>query len=402
MKLVYCTLETAEDLSGLGRFVGKHLKAPAAGQCRLDALEPVFRRKRLNRAPWLTPPFIRVLAGTYCAYLTKTADNPFYRELASAPAQMSCSFCESGPGRRKGRAAAEDAVAFATRQITAACGERLEEDGELRFEVSGSDLWRRLEDFVELLVWKGVSSAELLFMPRVDDLLAARAAIERCLPLLAGRKLAMRVYGMSVENFSAAENLRLNKGITAAQVHEAAAFMLRTNQAWPEQFRLSPGGLSMILFTPWTTLTDLRLNLDHIERCPLIDPAFALSRKLQLFPGRPVTLLAENDGLVINDRDKHFYNAGCMTRAGQDDLPWRFRHPEVGVLWRLSRRLSCDRRRMPEGDAESKAVAAFLERAGQGASKPLAVFRMAVEAAAVHPETDSVCGLLERMEAVRP
>jgi hypothetical protein len=400
VRLVYCTLEMAEDLSQFGEFVRKNIsKGGAADEADLlDTLKPVFRREKLNAAPWLTPAFIRVLAGTYCSYLTRTADNPYYREVAAAPASMSCAFCDSGPGKDKARPFTKDAVSFAARQVLAACAERAAAEEKLVFEVSGSDLWRRLEDFIQSLVKGGAKDAELLFMPRVDDMLTAREAIERSLPLLAKSGLAMRIYGMSVENFSAAENMRLNKGITAEQVHAAADFMVRTNQKWPEQFRLSPGGLSMILFTPWTTLEDLRLNVEHIERCSLIDHSFALSRRLQLFPGRPVTALAEHDGLVIKGRDDHFYNAGCMTGADQDDLPWRFLHPEIEVLWRLSRRLSCEASRLPVDDPESQVLAAFRERSPGDSAKPLAIFRRAVEAVARRPEIDSVSGLLERLD----
>ena len=55
-------------------------------------------------------------------------------------------------------------------------------------------------------------------MPRIDEILDAREAIRRCLPLLAKNGLALRFYGTGVENFSADENMRMNKGITAAQV----------------------------------------------------------------------------------------------------------------------------------------------------------------------------------------
>jgi hypothetical protein len=103
----------------------------------------------------------------------------------------------------------------------------------------------------------------------------------------------------------------------------------------------------MILFTPWTSLADLRLNLSHIERCPLIHPATALRSRLQLFPDRPVTVLARRDGLVAPRRGGRFYNSGCIVSADQNEIPWRFRHPEVGVLWALALALNKDVGRDP-------------------------------------------------------
>ncbi len=402
-RVVYCPLESAEDFAGLPDFVRRALqrtRAPLLDDPRLlDRLRPRFRRARLNRAPWLSRPFVRVPAGAYCSYRTRTADNPHYRGLGPPAEFLSCSFCGSGPSARPRRPPLSDPQAFVRRHVEAACRARRAGDGPIRFELSGSESWRRLETLVAALTRGGVRDAELLFMPRVDELLAARAAVERSLPRLAGAGLALRLYGMGVENFSPAENLRFNKGVSAEQVHAAVAIMTDMQTRWPGTFHPPPGGLSMILFTPWTAPEDLRINAENIERCPMIDRSFALSRRLQLFPGRPIALLAERDGLLATGRDDHFYNAGCMTEAGQDELPWRFRHPEVAVLWRLARRLSCDAERLPSADPETRALRPFLSGPSRRPPDPLPLFRRALETITRHPTTGSLFALLERMRS---
>lgn len=402
-RVVYCALELAEDFASFPDFVRRRIQnnpSPLLDDPRLlDKIRPEFRRKNLNRAPWLTPRFIRVAAGVYCSYRTRAADNPHYRDLALPTPFLSCSFCGSGPSARPRRPPLADAPAFVARQIDAACRRRGAADGAIRFELSGSESWRHLEALVGALSRRGVRAAELHFMPRVDELLAARAALERCLPLMADNDLSLRLYGMSVENFSPAENLRFNKGISAGQVHEAVAFMTALKARWPGRFHPPPGGLSMILFTPWTTLEDLRVNVENIERCAMIDRSFALSRRLQLFPGRPITALAERDGLIAAGRDDHFYNAGCMTEADQDDLPWRFLNPEVAVLWRLARRLSCDRGRLPPDDPESRALESFLSGTPRDPADPLPIFRKALETVSRHPQAGTMFNLLDRMGA---
>lgn len=359
----------------------------------LDRIRPSYRRKILNKAPWAANPVIEVIGGPRCSYHAPVAGNPFYRGLGLPSASMGCSFCQM-PDMKTSRLKIADATAFAARQIAALSRRRPAAGGDARLNLCGFELWRRFEELARVLVRAGVRGVELNFMPRLDEVLAARGAIERVLPLLAGNGIALRINGLGVENFSPDENMRLHKGITAGQVHEAAAFLIDANRRWPESFRLPFGGLGMILFTPWTTLKDLRINLDHIERCPLIDRPFALSRRLMLFPGAPVTVLAERDGLLAKADDGLFYNAGCKTDADKNDIPWRFARPEVAVLWSLARRISSDRYNIPDDDPVKRAVEAFISKASSSPFDPLPLFRRAVGAVELRPDVASALELI--------
>ena len=339
----------------------------------LDHLRLDYRRQVLNRVPWARRVFIRVSSGATCEYRVPVSANPLYRGLRLEHGVMGCSFCTSFPLRKP----AQDAVASAARQVAEACRQLPARD-ERRFELRCQGLWRRLEEFIRALVRLKARRAELIFSPRIDELLSSRAALRRCLPLLAKNGLALRIYGMGVENFSAAENLRLNKGLTARQVHEAVSFITSTAAAWPGQFRCERGRLSMILFTPWTTVRDLRLNGAHIAHCPLINPCGVLDHRLQLFPDRPITRLAERDGLVVERRGA-FYNSGCIIDAGQHEVPWRFKHPEVALLWGLARKLAAAGRGQPPRDELDVQAAGLLERhPPDSPPDPLPAFRRAV------------------------
>jgi hypothetical protein len=375
---------------------GRRLGSPGF----LERIRPDHRRRILNDAPWTAQRFIRVISGTRCAYRAPLSANPRYRGLPLGRTLSGCAFCGTPSADAEGPALpARGPVAFAARQVLAACRQRSPSEEELRFDLVGCAPWLRLEEFLGRLLRGGAARAELDFTPRIDELLARKAVITRCLPRLADRGLAIRINGMGVENFSPAENLRLNKGISPAQVHEAADFLLKTQARWPGRFRLPRGGLGMILFTPWTTMKDLIVNLDHIERCPLLDRPFVLSRRLQLFPGRPISLLVEKDGLAAKGWDDFFYNSGCIVSADQSEIPWRFRNPEVGVLWRLAWRLSSDRERVPADDPEKRAVDRFLAAGPtrEGPPDPIPLFRRAVAEMRRHPRTRSVQGLLRLM-----
>ncbi|MBI5882238.1 MAG: hypothetical protein HZB91_03940 [Elusimicrobia bacterium] len=361
--------------------------------CLLDTIEPDYSRRMLNKAPWAAEQIIEIVAGSRCAYHAPLDRNPFYRRLRSRPAVMGCSFCM----RDDPRSAlwnVRDTVAFAVRQIAALCRRRPTPGVEKHLSLCGFELWRRLPELVRSLARQGVRGVELNLMPRLDEVLKARGAIGRCLPLMAKRGMTLRINGLGVENFSPDENLRLNKGLTAEQVHEATAFLIKTNRRWPEHFRLPYGGLGMILFTPWTRLEDLRVNLDHIERCPLIDRPFALSRRLMLFRDRPITLLAQRDGLLAKAGESIFYNAGCKVALDQDELPWRFAHPEIGILWQLARRLSSDRYNLPEDDPARRLAEAFIRESPPGPFDPLPLFREAIGLVERQPGLKSAVALL--------
>ena len=393
-RLVYCPLD--EDLASLGAFAREQLGAAAP---RLDdpylaeRLRPCFTRRVLNAAPWAAGAPIRVVTGPRCSYRTRAAEHPLYRRLGLPSRHMGCSFCFAG--LLPERPFARDPVAFAARAAAAACRARPSAGQERRFVFVGHELWRRLEDLAAALARHGVRGAELSFMPRLDEFLSQRRTLARLLPRLAGRDLSLRLYGMGVENFSPAENRRLNKGIAAAQVHEAAALVAKLCARWPRHFRYPSRHLSTILFTPWTTPADLLINLRHIGSCPLIHHGSVLGSRLQLFPGRPITALAERDGLVVQEGDERSYNSGCIVAADQSELPWRFAQPQTAVLWRLARRLSTNRRGLPEDD-EARAVAALLPPQGESPQPPdpLPLFARAVALAASRPRIRSFDGLL--------
>lgn len=394
-RLVYCRLDEnfLEEFAGFVRELGASARSRLLDDPALiESLVPDYSRAVLNAAPWAADPLIRVIAGPRCSYRARAASNPFYRGLKTAAATMSCSFC--GTPAKGG--SVRDPAAFAARQAAAACRERSRPEVETRIELIGARLWPRLEEFLREAVKAGVRGAELSFMPRIDEILAARGAIERCLPLLAANGLALRLYGAGVENFSPDENLRLNKGITAAQVHEAAAFIAETRARRPGQFRFRDGDLSMILFTPWTTLDDVRVNLENIERCPLILGRAAIGSRLQLFEGRDATRLAGKDGLLLKRPAAEFFNSGCITGADQSELPWRFAHPQAAALCGLGRGLFLHYFGSPPDDARARAIAALADAES---SRPLAPFRRGLDALAADPRIETLDGLLEALAA---
>ena len=171
---------------------------------------------------------------------------------------------------------------------------------------------------------------------------------------------------------------------------------------WPAQFRFPFGEFSMILFTPWTTLQDLRINLDNIARFPLVCGPPTLSRRLQIFPGRPIERLARKDGLVVKALRSPFYNSGCIVSSDQAEVPWRFRHREIGLLCRLGQVLSLVHDGRPAEDPDSRIMTAALAASPDTPREPMALFRRAVDAVARNPKIGSLAELAECLTAPGP
>lgn len=154
---------------------------------------------------------------------------------------------------------------------------------------------------------------------------------------------------MGIENLSAVENARFNKGISADQVLAVRQRMARIKARFPAGFDFPSGNLSFILFTPWTTVDDLATNLREARRIGLDIGGNFLRSRLQLIPDRPITALAEADGLLLPEMPDHPFFSGCIRTPHVHELPWRFREAGMEACYAMMRRLdpSAD---VPEDD----------------------------------------------------
>ena len=145
----------------------------------------------------------------------------------------------------------------------------------------------------------------------------------------------------------------MNKGVTSEEIDEAFALLAELGRDHPESFAFEEyGGFGFITFTPWTTLDDLEINLSHARRLGVEEKSFFLRSRLQLQPGRPITILAEHDGLLASTDapGDHAFFSGCIRFADRGELPWRFANPVVGAIYAVARRLAPNED-IPDDDA---------------------------------------------------
>lgn len=145
---------------------------------------------------------------------------------------------------------------------------------------------------------------------------------------------------MGIENFSPETMVLYNKDISVAQADELAALMNRWRQEWPGIFPPFQGARNwlMLLFTPWTTPAELRLNYAEAARRDFDGDQFWMCTSLLLRKGSAIAALAEAEGGVIipefEDRGLLFFPV-CGMQAMWGALPWRFKDSRVADFFRI-------------------------------------------------------------------
>ncbi len=232
-----------------------------------------------------------------CGYKRALSENAFYRDVLDAPevaAHRGCAYCVS----------ALPSAGGTPDQIAARILERIRTDRRAFPDVD--TIWMAFaETYYDALsiafrTWPGDPAWRdmTLAMQCRPDVIAARF---KEIETLAADALAchtrLRIGVVGFENFSPKEILVLNRGAEPEQLDTAAEIL----NGW---LRQPPAGLlvrgftpSFILFTPWTTLDDLELNLQRIALHGLWS---ANIERLRIGPGTPVYAKAQRDGLVAD------------------------------------------------------------------------------------------------------
>jgi MoaA/NifB/PqqE/SkfB family radical SAM enzyme len=329
-----------------------------------DASFDHVHRRSLSRARANVERAV-VLANYGCAYRnvpnkTSTFDAV---EMPNDVSTAGCTFCDASAYERMTE---EDAIALVVRQVRALLRDRPE---VVEIALKDDYAIRYLEKLGHALRPLDLGGRELLLSARADYLLEFRDDVEAA---LAGRfPCRLGFYLVGFENFSHVELERFNKGISPEQLERAMVLMRDWSTRFPRKFRVSPTG-GFILFTPWTTMEDLRINADAIRRLNFTDfRGRALLSQLRLYPNVPLHWLAKRDGLLL-DAFPTDATSDAHRRGYEADRPWRFRDERVGrVHARLLEAAASD-------DAELLSVldAALDDEAGVARGKQKRPLRM--------------------------
>jgi len=328
-----------------------------AGTMLEDGVRPDFERIPVNDLAITIRPYPSLLLGQACDYVRSLCENPDFEALdAAIRTHRGCSFCVnpdlSAFGPRK------DPVALAMEQLAGAA-ETLDPGlQDLSFLVRGVNLLPRIVDFADALEDAGTPPATFFLSSRVDRFVVLEDRLRRALPILGRCGHRLHVWNMGIENHSPRENGRLNKGLSPEILRDGIEALRRLTDDFPAGFGFD--GWGYILYTPWTTPDDLRINLREISELDPRNLRFALGTALQLLPGLPITCLAEADGLLVDAFEDLPTDSGCVTTWDGYEVPWRFLDPRLARMYGLTRRF-LPRGVIPEDDSLLAVVQGWLQ-----------------------------------------
>lgn len=312
-------------------------------------------------------PFVHL--GTECSYDRPFTAEPFFQDLdlTDCTRHGGCSFCARPPLDLPIRRLSDEEM----KDRLAALKETLPPfAGRLSLRLVGEPAVARAEALAEWLPSLGFHDTDLLLDSRADALVRRRGALEGALPDFArsGNRIHLALIG--IENFSRDELARFNKGTTPLTNLDAVITLLELEQDHPAAFSFREhGGLSMILFTPWTTRADLIFNL-RLADINALDrlSGKALYSRLRLEPGLPLSLKAAQDGLLRERYDDPAFDTAAQNLYEQE-LPWDFKEPGLDLLCRLLSRFPGTAR--APGDRLRPLVDQLLEAARTRGLRPV-------------------------------
>lgn len=267
-----------------------------------------------------------------CPYQADARENPLYAgvELPEGVGR-GCAFCTTG--QRFEARAAQDVVADLVAQLRFV---RMHAPERTTLVLKDQSPFDYLDTLIDASAEAGLGGFTLLLETRADWFVRSVARTRRA--IVAARRSGIRLapYLVGIENFSDGELARFHKGLDAAA---NVAFIDRLDELVaeaPDVLDLSHAAFGFVLFTPWTTLDDLRANLAGIERTRLdrFRGAFLLSRA-RLYPDTALYHLARTDGLLAERYET--LDDDASARYGYfPATPWRFQDARVGHLASLA------------------------------------------------------------------
>ena len=214
-------------------------------------------------------------------------------------------------------------------------------EGRLQVGAVGEPILRNVEAVVDALLERKLPPMALLLDGRSDTLLRVQDQLHDALKKLEGTEHRLELALVGLESFVTEELDRFNKGIGWRENLALPLLLLELEGAYPRHFGFRDhGGLSLLLFSPWTRLENLALNLAIIERGGLHEMCGKiLTSRLRLRKSLPLYPMAERDGLL---RDA--YEDASLDTAQRnfyaEEHPWAFEREGVELVSRLFLRLA--------------------------------------------------------------
>lgn len=184
-----------------------------------------------------------------------------------------------------------------------------------------------------------LSPLVLMLQTRADWFARNLGRFERALDVARTANIKLSPFLVGIENFSQAELDRFNKGMKAEENVTFLDALWRWKETHGDALDLTHAAFGFLLFSPWTTLADLRLNFEGIRRTKLDRlRGRLLTSRTRLYPDTALYYLAERDGLLADEFAGAHEDAS--SRFGYyPSRPWKFANPAVARFSEIAAQL---------------------------------------------------------------
>jgi len=339
-----------------------------------------------------------LVGNSGCPFQLDARDNPLYAGT-TIPAEYGrgCAFCTTG-NHYVGRPNPETAASV----LEQLCYVRQHAPELSLLVLKDQNPFGYLTEVIERCAAEGLAGFTFLLETRAEWFLRNAQRFDRALEV--ARQIGVRIapFLVGIENFSQPELDRFNKGTTAAANIEFLETLWGWKERYGDAFDLTHTAFGFILFSPWTTLEDLAVNLTAIRRTRFdrLRGSILLSRA-RLYPDTALYYLAERDGLLADafasDSDDASRRYGYYPSR-----PWRFAHPDVAHFASLATALT-ERTGSKDMVRLFEALLAEFDAAGAGWSAITVddVWRRYQALAAEGGRRPSTAGMAPASEALR-
>lgn len=297
-----------------------------------DTFDPDFCFVPANTLAAEIEPLPYLLFGAFCDH---------QRYFACTKVRHGCSFCLLASGSQRVPRLEPQRARRAVQAVVRLLWGRQKPIVRL----VGSRVLKDLEVLVHAIVEVSPPGFRWLLDARVRDILKYFERLKRAVVMLGRARQVLGVSLVGVESFSRSELERFNKGVGPLENLEAIEKLLSLEREYAGAFSFSEfGGLSTILFTPWSTLEDVTRTIAIVRACGLERlTGKLLSSKLRLSQDLPITWLAASSGLL----SEAFEDPALETASDalyEPEIPWRFADRRVYEISRLFVRLEGERK----------------------------------------------------------
>ncbi len=267
-----------------------------------------------------------------CAYQADARQNPLY-EGVTIPQQYGrgCAFCTTGNSytnlpNAETAARVTEQIGYVRAQAPELTHIRLKDQNPFGY----------LTEVCEAVEREHLGPFTFMLETRADWTLRSAKRFERALEHARSAGLKLAPFLVGIENFSQPELDRFNKGTTAAVNEEFLQALWQWKERFPEALDLSEASFGFILYSPWTSMDDLRTNHAAIVRTQLdrLRGSILLAR-VRLYPDTALFYLAQRDGLLADAFESD--EEDSSKRYGYYPYqPWRFLNADVAHFSRVA------------------------------------------------------------------